>query len=130
MVRRAKTPCRHPGCFALVDEPGYCEKHRRAVRQEVDARRGSSTSRGYGYRWQQYRASFLRRHPLCVHCEREGRVRASREVDHIVPSKPGEPRFWNPTNHQALCKSCHSTKTATENGGFGNALARAPEVGG
>jgi 5-methylcytosine-specific restriction protein A len=28
--------------------------------------------------------------------------------------------FWDGANHQALCKPCHSTKTAREDGAFGN----------
>ena len=47
------------------------------------------------------------------------------EVDHIIPAKPDESLFWQSSNHQALCKPCHSEKTATEDGGFGN--SRGPE---
>ncbi len=32
---------------------------------------------------------------------------------------PRDPRFWDPGNHQPLCKSCHSHKTATEDGRWG-----------
>jgi 5-methylcytosine-specific restriction protein A len=54
-------------------------------------------------------------------CEAQGRVTASEHVDHIKPvSGPGDPLFWEPTNHQALCQSCHSIKTAREDGAFGN----------
>lgn len=28
--------------------------------------------------------------------------------------------FWDKSNWMALCKPCHSRKTAKENGGFGN----------
>jgi 5-methylcytosine-specific restriction protein A len=28
--------------------------------------------------------------------------------------------FWNRSNWQSLCHSCHSRKTASEDGGWGN----------
>lgn len=39
------------------------------------------------------------------------------DVDHIVPREQGGSDQWS--NLQALCHSCHSKKTATEDGGFG-----------
>ncbi|WP_330164070.1 HNH endonuclease [Paenibacillus campinasensis] len=49
-----------------------------------------------------------------------GRLVASTVVDHIIPHK-GDPKlFWDKNNWQALCKKCHDTKTAREDGGFGN----------
>ena len=38
-------------------------------------------------------------------------------VDHIKPFNQGG-EFWDPGNHQAMCKSCHDRKTAKEPGGF------------
>jgi 5-methylcytosine-specific restriction protein A len=130
MAESAKTPCRSPGCSALISEPGYCDQHRKQKQREQDARRGSSAERGYGYRWQQYREVFLRENPLCVHCAAEGRTTASNEVDHIKPHRGDAVLFWDPSNHQALCKSCHSAKTAGEDGAFGNADPRAGQIPG
>ncbi|WP_234463967.1 HNH endonuclease signature motif containing protein [Paracoccus caeni] len=31
------------------------------------------------------------------------------EVDHIIPHRGDEARFWNVNNLQCLCKVCHST---------------------
>lgn len=47
---------------------------------------------------------------------------ASTVVDHIKPHKGDQQLFWSKANHQALCKECHDTKTATEDGGFGRAV--------
>lgn len=69
----------------------------------------SSTQRGYGYKWQQYRIRFLFAHPLCVYCEREGKTTAATVVDHIKPHEGDMKLFWNPENHQSLCASCHSS---------------------
>mgnify|MGYP003651026733 CR=1 FL=1 len=94
------------------------ETSRQAERKEQAAKRdkyrGSAASRGYGSRWRRLRRMILNRHPLCVHCD--GSVAAT-EVDHIVPRAAGGNDA--PENLQGLCKSCHSRKTATEDGGFG-----------
>jgi 5-methylcytosine-specific restriction enzyme A len=80
----------------------------------------SSTQRGYGYKWQQARARYLSKHPLCAHCEAAGKVTIATDLDHIVPHKGDMALFWDSDGWQGLCKSCHSIKTATEDGGFGN----------
>lgn len=74
----------------------------------------SSTQRGYGYKWQQARAGYLAKNPLCVHCQAAGRVEEATEVDHVIPHRGDMTLFWDQANWQALCKPCHSTKTASE----------------
>ncbi len=69
--------------------------------------------------WQVVRQHHLSRHPYCVFCEIYGRKTGATEVDHILPvRKGGDP--YDPDNLQSLCKSCHSRKTASEDGAFGN----------
>jgi 5-methylcytosine-specific restriction protein A len=41
-------------------------------------------------------------------------------VDHIIPHGGDMRLFWNRGNWAALCQSCHSRKTAKQDGGFGN----------
>ncbi|MDA8095575.1 MAG: HNH endonuclease [Betaproteobacteria bacterium] len=115
----APTPCRYPGCGALVRLSGYCDKHKQQMRKRDDERRGSSSSRGYNHRWRKYRETFLAKNPLCAECQRHGIVAPASVVDHIVPHKGDRKLFWNPGNHQSLCKRCHDHKTATDDGGFG-----------
>jgi 5-methylcytosine-specific restriction protein A len=69
----------------------------------------SAAERGYGYRWQQARARFLREHPLCCYCEREGRVTAATVVDHHIPHRGDEKLFWDQNNWRALCKRHHDS---------------------
>jgi len=117
MPKSAKMPCRHTLCPALLDSPGFCEAHKSErfnSQRESDSRRGSSTQRGYDYRWQKVRKGYLAKHPLCVHCEANGRVTAATEIDHIVPIQVAPMRKYDRTNWQALCKSCHSAKTAKD----------------
>lgn len=89
--------------------------------------RETAHERGYTARWRKARDGWLRSYPLCVHCERDGRVRAATDVDHIVPHKGDMVLFWDNTNWQSLCHSCHSLKTATEDGGFGRVVTNGKE---
>jgi 5-methylcytosine-specific restriction protein A len=72
----------------------------------------------------------LLRHPFCadpfkLHAER---VVLAKDLDHIVTiasvwalgAAIAAKWFWDFANNvQGLCHSCHSRKTATEDGGFG-----------
>lgn len=82
-------------------------------------KRGSGGQLLYGRRWQKQRAAFLQAHPLCVDCQREGRVTAATIVDHVIAHKGDERLFWDQSNWAALCASHHSAKTVRTDGGFG-----------
>ncbi|MCE2660749.1 MAG: HNH endonuclease [Rubrivivax sp.] len=116
MPRAAPRPCVEPGCNAMATERGRCAEHAKRQQQQLDARRGSSSQRGYGSQWQKARAGFLRSHPLCLHCQRQGKLVPATDVDHIQPHKGDRALFWDSDNWQGLCKPCHSAKTATEDG--------------
>jgi len=62
----------------------------------------------------------LKCNPLCVECKKQGKITPATVVDHIVPHKGDQEKFWDPNNHQSLCDTCHNRKTAKEDGGFGN----------
>ena len=80
-------------------------------------REGLTTAqRGYGGKWQAYRLKFLERNPLCDMCHSQGKVTAATVVDHVVDHRGSQALFWDKANHQALCKPCHSVKTAAEGG--------------
>lgn len=65
------------------------------------------------------RAFVLRRDPVCKICQRQ----ASTICDHKIPHKGVWALFISVANLQGICKECHDRKTATEDGGFGNAAA-------
>ncbi|TQR29405.1 HNH endonuclease [Brevibacillus brevis] len=119
MAQRPNKPCSKPGCPALTRER-YCQKHTEEQVKTYNRHRGSSSERGYDARWRKARTHFLSLNPLCVHCRIEGKAMAATVVDHIKPHKGDKILFWDRTNWQALCASCHSKKTAKEDGGFGN----------
>lgn len=69
--------------------------------------------------WVAFRAEYLVAHPRCVcsACPRHhGRVcgASANTVDHVTPARAGGVRAF-----QAMCRSCHSHKTAKYDGGFG-----------
>lgn len=125
MPRAAPRPCTYPGCGALVDGGGRCDKHRAQIRREVDERRGSSRERGYSGAWEKARAGYLRCHPLCVRCSERGLIIPATVVDHIRDHKGDPALFWDESNWQALCKPCHDRKpkkmvTSVSEGGRSN----------
>ena len=62
-------------------------------------------------RWSKVRLQVLERDGYrCVDCGKAGRL----EVDHIMPAYRGG-SLYDLANLQALCKSCHISKTASEN---------------
>lgn len=70
--------------------------------------RPTTAQRGYDSVWRALRLMVLRREPLCRRCGHE-----ASQVDHIRPIRQGGARL-DPENLQALCHSCHSRKTRTE----------------
>ncbi|MGG6311577.1 HNH endonuclease signature motif containing protein [Paenibacillus macerans] len=110
--------CRFPGCKTITDGP-YCSVHANA-KADADRQRGTSAQRGYDHNWRAERADFLAKNPVCKTCLDAGKLSAATVVDHIVPHKGNKELFWDRSNWQPLCASCHSEKTAREDGGFGN----------
>lgn len=100
-------------CGARVPSGELCACAKRR-KEEADKRRPNSNARGYDSRWQKARHEFLRLHPRCAQCPNPSTV-----VDHIIPHKGDKSLFWRRSNWQALCKPCHDSKTAREDGGFG-----------
>ena len=108
---RPNTPCRHPGCAALVPYgTKYCEKHRPLHPEDTR----SAGSRGYGTAWNRARKRYLETHPLCVECLKAGRYVKATDVDHIKPHRGDSVLFWDQSNWQALCHRHHSMKTRRE----------------
>lgn len=109
MPTKPKKPCRHPGCSELTNNK-YCEFHSALHVEE----RPNAAKRGYDNRWRIARNRFLKSNPLCVKCKKEGKLTKATVVDHIIPHRGEEKLFWDESNWQSLCKSCHDKKTMTE----------------
>ena len=109
MPMKPKKPCRHPGCPKLTDGL-YCEEHEALHRGD----RASSSKRGYNRQWQKARARYLKAHPLCVQCLKEGHAVTATVVDHIRPHRGDPVLFWDEKNWQSLCKPCHEKRHGTK----------------
>ena len=118
-VGRFKRRCSVPMCPNLT-YTAFCDEHKensKVYAKTAGIERKSANSRGYNYQWQKARKEFLNLHPLCVSCQREGRIVPANVVDHITPHKGNKQLFWDVNNWQALCTRCHNRKTASEDMG-------------
>lgn len=79
-------------------------------------RKGGTTARGYDWTWRKQSKAWLAANPMCLHCAARGVRTVAKHCDHI----DGDPLAYDP-RLQSLCASCHSRKTALEDGGFGRA---------
>lgn len=77
----------------------------------VERERGTTAERGYGGAWQRRRKAFLATNPICVHCLAREIIRPATDVDHVIPHRGNKDLFDN-GELAALCRSCHSRKTA------------------
>lgn len=109
MPMRPLRLCRAAGCTERVVS-GFCPAHTRAHEQRTHPYRHLYTSA----RWRRERAAFLRRHPLCLECHRNGQLVQATQVDHIIPHVGNLQAFWTQRNWQPLCESHHSAKTWRE----------------
>lgn len=71
----------------------------------------------YGRKWNEASRAFLAQgdNAWCKTCGAMAQC-----VDHITPHGGDTALFWDTENWQPLCNQCHSRKTVTEDGGFGN----------
>lgn len=108
MLLMPSRPPRH-NPFGAPIAAADAERKRKAA---IDARRGNSAGRGYDHIWRKIRLAKLSAEPLCRRCREAGRVTAAVEVDHI----DGNSRNNADVNLRPLCKPCHSSRTARDQG--------------
>lgn len=108
MPSKAKKPCRYPGCPNLTDQT-YCEAHRKTAQAEYNRHtRDPESNKMYGRSWRKVRDAYVKIHPICEDCEREGRIVPVYEVHHLIPKKRGGTDDFD--NLISLCKSCHQKR--------------------
>ena len=105
MPMKPLKPCRHPGCPELTSDM-YCTKHAPFYQRE------SAHGRGYNSKWRRLSKLYLKTHPLCCECRRQGKLTPATVVDHIGPHRGNQNLMWDESNWQSLCKRCHDRKTA------------------
>ena len=87
---------------------------RQAPRAARTAKSAQKTQRLRGRPLQTLRRRLLSAQPLCVACQRAGRLTVASELDHIVALVNGGGN--EEENLQGLCAPCHVDKTARDLG--------------
>ena len=110
MPKRPKKPCSYPGCPKLT-ERRYCEGHEKTMNDRYNRyERPYDTSVRYGTEWRKVRNRYIKAHPLCEECRKNGRLTSATEVHHILPINHGGTH--EEANLMALCKPGHTRITA------------------
>ena len=106
MPRRPQRPCSYPGCPNLCDGQ-YCDKHKTEARRKYDKyERPADINKKYGRAWKRIRDRYVKEHPLCEMCLKDGRLTPVEEVHHIKPLSQGGTHSND--NLMSLCQSCHT----------------------
>lgn len=116
-------------CTKVAGCPAFqCSDHNCAAKGSIahkppptdaDLSRGD-LARGQAYntaRWKRIRLAHLSSEPLCVRCAGFEIMTAAQHVDHVIPHRGDHKLFYDRSNLQSLCVSCHSFKTTEENKG-------------
>jgi 5-methylcytosine-specific restriction endonuclease McrA len=102
------------------DEPIWCKMYREQVlkpkqRQRITEQKGRTKESQSGFynskAWKQLRARHIAEHPICVECEKEGKIRPATVVDHRIPVDEDQTRSLDSVNLQSLCDYHHIRKT-------------------
>ena len=119
MPHKPLKPCRYAGCPNLTEET-YCPIHRKLVNQKYNRYQRNQEAQSFynSSAWRKLRARFLIEHPFCVECRKNGKLTKATVVDHVVPIRQGGPAFEE-NNLQALCASCHGSKSIKEGSRYG-----------
>ena len=106
MPYKPKKPCAYPGCPNLTDKK-YCKEHERLENKRYDQyQRDPAHKKRYGRTWQKIRARYVKQHPFCEMCLKEGKIVPVEQVHHKIPLAEGGTH--NMDNLISLCQSCHS----------------------
>lgn len=99
--------------------PRHRPAGQRATKRAPD-NRPSAAKRGYDAPWRKRRLAIYVRDGGKCQAQGCGRIIGKKgewHIDHITPRSAGGTE--DDSNLQLLCASCHSVKTAREDGGFG-----------
>lgn len=106
MPRKPKRPCSFPNCPKLTDAR-FCEEHLKEENKRYEKYgRNYKSHKRYGRAWKRIRDSFVKTHPFCEMCFKEGLMVKVEQVHHILPLAEGGTHDIN--NLISLCQSCHS----------------------
>ena len=111
---KPRRPCAVPGCPNEAVVGSRCAEHSVMARQMYERDRPSAAARGYDQHWRRVRAAYIKAHPYC--CV-PGCGEPTTDVDHVIRLADGGTNQWS--NLQGFCHRHHSSKTASEDGRWG-----------
>jgi 5-methylcytosine-specific restriction enzyme A len=122
MPTKPLSPCRHPGCPALISSGGYCEAHRKSspAAQYDERRKDTFATRYHGSaQWKRIRTLHKAQHPLC--CDPfgdHGGYPAPNEQSHHIWPLATHPELASTMENLApLCTTCHGKVERLERAG-------------
>ncbi|MEM9043500.1 MAG: HNH endonuclease [Pseudomonadota bacterium] len=97
--------------------PAHNAPHLRAERERkrkaaLDEKREQAHNRGYGWDWRRFRKAVIKDQPYCERCGSTDRL----NVDHIISVADRPDLRLDRSNVRVLCQSCHSSRTARDQG--------------
>jgi len=126
MPDRPLTPCRRPGCPALLAKPGYCPEHQPAAEERrlpfiaLDEAKTSESIKFYASRrWTEVSRRHRRAEPLCRRCRARGLAVAAQMVHHNPPVEELRARGLSPYDDaylESLCNRCHLDELRAKRG--------------
>lgn len=106
MPRKPKRPCSYQSCPRLC-EGRFCKEHEKLENKNYEKyKRNPDVRKRYGSVWRKIRESYVKVHPFCEVCFKEGRMKRVEEVHHIKPLSEGGTHHKD--NLISLCQSCHA----------------------
>ena len=70
--------------------------------------------------WRKLRMSYMKEHPVCEECIKNGKVTAADSIHHKKSPFKGNEVNWNlfldPDNLESICRECHAKVHAEEHG--------------
>lgn len=119
MPRKPKKPCNYPGCPNLTDEL-YCPIHKHQCNIDYSKYKRDKFDKTFysSPEWLKVKRRQLLEEPFCRECLKKGIYTKATMVDHIKPIKQGGD-WYDPSNLQSLCWSCHSKKSIEEGSRYG-----------
>ena len=110
MPYKPKRPCAYPGCGRLAEREQYCAEHQKVMDKQYNQyERDPASNKRYGRAWKRIRDRYIKAHPLCEECQKQGKLTPAEEVHHILPLSRGGTNAED--NLMALCHSCHARIT-------------------
>jgi 5-methylcytosine-specific restriction endonuclease McrA len=113
MPTRPLSPCRKPGCPALLPKPGYCAAHQRDTPErqyELRRRNDLSVTMRRGNQWRKVSQLVRAQNPLC--CDpldlHKGWPVAAQQVHHVIPAEDRPDLILVLENCASVCIKCHS----------------------